>query len=67
MHGFIRLVPFLLVIVVLFALLQGYSAVAYAISGNYPFAALYGVLAIAGLAIARGLWMQHRRFKSQGK
>jgi hypothetical protein len=64
MHGFVRLIPVLLVIVILFALLQGYSAVMYAVSGNYPFAALYAVLTIAGLAIARGLSMQRRRFKS---
>ena len=65
MNGFMKLVPVLLVIVVIFALLQAYSAIALLRHGSYPFAALYGVLAIAGLALARGLWVQRGKMQSR--
>jgi hypothetical protein len=65
MSGFIKLVPILMVIVVMFALLQGYTAFTLLRAGSYPFAALYGVLAIAGLALARGLWVQRRNLQSR--
>lgn len=65
MNGFIKLVPVLLVIVVIFALLQLYQAIALLRAGSYPFAALYAVLAIAGLALARGLWVQRRKMQSR--
>jgi hypothetical protein len=65
MSGFLKLIPILLVIVVLFSLLQLYTAVVYTIRGSYPFAALYAVLSIAGLAIARGLWVQKRNIQSR--
>ena len=64
MSAFIRFVPVLLVVVGLFALLQLYSAIVYIIHGEYGFGALYAVLAIAGLAIARGLWIQRRTFQA---
>ncbi len=65
MNGFLRLVPLLLFIVVAFALLQLYTAIGYVRSGNYPFAGLYAVLAIAGLALSRGLWVQRNRIQSR--
>jgi len=65
MSGFLKLVPVLLVIVVLFALLQAYQAINLLRAGQYPFAALYAVLAIAGLALARGLYVQRRRMQSR--
>ena len=65
MSGFLKLVPVLLVIVVLFALLQAYQAITLLRAGQYPFAALYAVLAIAGLALARGLYVQRRRMQSR--
>ena len=65
MNGFMKLVPVLLVIVIIFALLQGYQAIALLRHGSYPFAALYAVLSIAGLALARGLWVQRGRMQSR--
>jgi hypothetical protein len=65
MSGFLKLVPFLLLIVVVFALVQAYTAITLVRSGNYAFSALYGVLAIAGLALARGLWVQRQRMQSR--
>lgn len=54
-----------MVIVILFALLQGYTAITLLRGGSYPFAALYAVLAIAGFALARGLWVQRQRMQSR--
>ena len=62
MSAFGRLIPFLTVIIVLFALFQVFASVNLGIRGQYPFAALYGVFAIAGFALARALWVNRRKF-----
>ena len=62
MPSFVKLIPFLVAIIGMFALLQLYSGIMYAVNANYPFAALYIVLAFAGIALARALWVQRGRF-----
>lgn len=62
MTSFVKLIPFLVAIIGLFALLQLYTAIMYAAHSNYPFAALYIVLGFAGVALARALWVQRRKF-----
>ena len=54
-----RLIPFLMVIVAAFAILQLYTAIMYAGSRQYAFAAFYVVFGFAGMALARALWV-HR-------
>lgn len=61
---FARLIPLLTVIVVAFAILQLYSAVMFAGSGQYPFAAFYTVFGFGGFALARALWMHRRKLET---
>jgi hypothetical protein len=63
--GFGRLIPFLTVIVVAFATLQVYTALMYGLSSQFAFAALYGVLALAGFALARALWINRHKLTSR--
>ena len=44
-----------------FALYQLFMAVVLAARGQWPFAALYAVMSIAGWALARTLWINKRK------
>lgn len=61
MTGFFRLVPFLLVLIVAFALYQLYFAFILASRSEWPYAALYLVMAMAGVALARALWLNRQK------
>ncbi len=61
MTGFFRLVPFLIVLIVGFAFYQLYFAYLLAMRGEWPFAALYLVMAMAGGALARALWVNRQK------
>ena len=55
MSAFGRLIPFLVVIVVAFSLLQLYTAIMAFMQKAYPVGALNLVFSFAGLALARAL------------
>ena len=61
--GFAKLIPFLILIVVMFALLQLYSAIVLLSQRSYAMGSLYLVFSFAGLALARALWTTRRRLK----
>lgn len=61
MPAFFRLVPFLTVLIVAFALYQLFAALLFASRQQWGFAGLYAVMAIAGGALARALWMHRRK------
>jgi hypothetical protein len=54
-----------MVLVSVFALYQLVSAVLLAAQGNWPFAALYAVMSIAGAALARSLWINKARLSGK--
>ena len=62
MTSFVKLIPLLVTIIALFAIFQLYTAIMYGAHANYTFAALYIVLAFAGAALARALWVQRSKF-----
>jgi hypothetical protein len=62
-RAFGRLTPFLIAIVVAFVLLQLYMAIRFAIAGQYAFGVFYAVFAFAGLALARALWINRKKFE----
>lgn len=62
-RAFGRLTPFLIAIVVAFVLLQLYTAIRFAIAGQYAFGVFYAVFAFAGLALARALWINRKKFE----
>ena len=65
MGSFGKLIPFLLVLVSAFALYQLVAAILFAARGNWPFAGLYAVMAIAGVALARTLWINKARLSGK--
>jgi uncharacterized membrane protein YqjE len=62
--SFARLIPLLTVIVIAFAIFQLYNALMFAVTGQYAFAAFYGVFGFAGFALARALWIHRRKLMS---
>lgn len=62
MSAFGRLIPLLTIVILLFALYQVFASASLGIRGEYAFAALYGVFAIAGFALARALWANRGKF-----
>lgn len=61
MSTFARLMPLLLVMIAGFALYQLFVALMLASRGEWPFAALYAVMSMAGWALARMLWINKRK------
>jgi len=61
MRSFIRLLPAFIVVVSGFALYQAFAAVLFAIGKDWPMAGLYALLAIAGMVIARTLWLNRAK------
>lgn len=61
--GFVKLIPFLIAIVIIFALLQLYSAIVLLSQRSYAMGGLYLVFSFAGLALARALWTSRRRLR----
>jgi hypothetical protein len=59
--AFGRLIPFLTVIIVGFALFQLYTAIMYFAHRQYIGAALNLVFSFAGFALARALWTNRRK------
>lgn len=57
----VRLIRFLTVLVGAFALYQFFYALMFASRQQWPFAGLYAVMAIAGGALARALWLNKRK------
>jgi hypothetical protein len=53
--------PLLLVMIAGFALYQLFVALMLASRGQWPFAALYAVMSLAGWALARMLWINKRK------
>ena len=65
MGSFGKLIPFLLVLVSAFALYQLAAAILFASRGNWPFAGLYAVMSLAGVALARSLWINKARLSGK--
>ncbi len=61
MRSFARFLPLLLVIVAGFALYQLFIALTLAANGQWPFAAVFGLMSIAGWALAKVLWNAKRK------
>ena len=61
MGSFGKLIPFLIVLVSAFALYQLFAAVLFAVRGAWGFTVLYVLMAIAGGALARMLWINKAR------
>ncbi|MEO5590366.1 MAG: hypothetical protein ABIS03_12325 [Gemmatimonadaceae bacterium] len=61
MPSFFKLVPFLVVLIIAFAIYQLVTAFIFASQRAWPFAALYAVMAFAGGALARALWINRRK------
>ena len=59
--SFARLIPLLIIVIAGFALYQLLTGLMLAARGEWPFAALYVVLSIAGWALARTLWINKRK------
>ncbi len=64
MSAFARLVPLLLIIISGFALYQLFVAMLFASRQQWGFAALYILMALAGAALARMLWINKKRLSS---
>ena len=62
MAAFLRLSPFLTVLIAVFAVYQLVTALYMASRQQWPFAALYAVMAIAGAALARALWINRKKY-----
>jgi hypothetical protein len=63
---FARFLPILLIVVAGFALYQLFMALTLASQGQWPFAAIFALMSIAGWALARVLWNAKRKM-SAGK
>ncbi|HEX6574725.1 MAG TPA: hypothetical protein VF042_07105 [Gemmatimonadaceae bacterium] len=63
MSAFGRLIPFLTVIVIVFSLLQLYTAIVSMVNKEYVVAAINIVFSFAGVALARALWTNRARFR----
>ena len=61
MPTFARLLPLLLIVIAGFALYQLFFAFALATRGQWPFAAIYLIMSIAGWALAMVLWNAKRK------
>ncbi len=61
MSAFARLIPLLLIIISGFALYQLFVAMLFASRQQWGFAALYILMALAGGALARMLWINKKR------
>jgi uncharacterized protein YqgC (DUF456 family) len=66
MSTFARILPVLLIVVAGFALYQLFIALTLASKGQWPFAAVFTLMSIAGWALARVLWNAKRKM-SAGK
>ena len=67
MAAFLRLSPFLTVLIAAFALYQLVTALYLASRQQWPFAALYAVMAIAGAALARALWINRKKYSRRSE
>jgi ABC-type uncharacterized transport system permease subunit len=56
MSAFGRLIPFLMVVIIAFALFQLYTAIMFLSQRQFAFAAFNLVFSFAGFALARALW-----------
>ena len=61
MSSFLRLIPFLTVIISGLAIYQLYGAVMFAARGDWGMTILYGLLAVAGFVLAWTLWSNRRK------
>lgn len=61
MSSFAKLIPALLVIIGIFAIYQLVAAGVYGMRGDLGFAAIYLLMAVAGAALARTLWINRRK------
>jgi hypothetical protein len=57
------LIPLLIAIVIVFSLLQLYTAITAIVQKAYPVAALNLVFSFAGLALARALWTNRAKLR----
>jgi hypothetical protein len=60
--AFARLIPFLVVIIVILALYQFYTAIMFAAQSMYAFALFNAVFGFAGVVLARALWNHRKGF-----
>lgn len=65
--AFTKLIPILLFIICAFAIYQLILAVMLVSRGEWPIAALYLLMAIAGGALARTLWVSRQKLKGSGR
>jgi len=63
MSAFGRLIPFLIAVVVAFALFQLYTAIMFLSRHEYAFGAFNLVFSFGGFALARALWTNRSRLK----
>ncbi len=63
MSAFGRLVPFLIFVVIVFALFQLYTAITFLRHGMYAFSAFNLVFSFGGFALARALWINRSRLR----
>jgi len=59
----LALTPILVIIAFGFGVLQLYYALALLRAGNYPFAAIYSLMGIGGIALGIALWRTRRKFR----
>jgi fatty-acid desaturase len=63
MSAFARLVPFLVIVIVLLAVYQFYTAAMFAAQAMYAFALFNAVFGFAGIVLARALWAHRSSFR----
>lgn len=65
--AFAKLIPVLLFIICAFAIYQLILAVTLVSRGEWPIAGLYLLMAVAGGALARTLWIARQKLKGSGR
>ena len=63
LSAFGKLIPVLIVVVLLFALYQLYTAIMFLTSKQYAFGVFNLVFSFAGVALARALWINRSRYR----
>ena len=61
LSSFVRLIPLFIVVISGFVLYQLFMAAVFAKGGQWPFAGIYALMAIAGLALIRTLVINKRK------
>ena len=67
LSSFVRLIPLFIVIIGGFVLYQLFMAVVLARGGQWPFAGIYALMALAGVALVRTLVINKRKLTPPAK